>query len=75
LSPGKWCTSRCAEEASPRRDGYRVDLEKQFPHNVLRRITATVLTTIDATGWLSKYLEENDPELVRAMLQSFARRS
>jgi len=32
----------------------------------------TVPTTIDASAWLSKHLEENDPDLLRAMLKSFA---
>lgn len=32
----------------------------------------TVPTTIDAAAWLRKYLEEHDPDLVRAMVQSFA---
>ncbi len=32
----------------------------------------TVPTTIDASAWLSKYLEESDPDLLRAMLKSFA---
>ncbi|MGH9486170.1 MAG: IS256 family transposase, partial [Terriglobales bacterium] len=32
----------------------------------------TVPTTIDAGAWLRKYFEEHDPDLVRAMLQSFA---
>ena len=32
----------------------------------------TVPTTIDAAAWLSKYLEESDPDLLRAMLKSFA---
>ena len=47
---------------------------KQFPHNYLRRITVTVPSTIDAAGWLSKYLEgdEGDTDLARAMLQAFA---
>jgi putative transposase len=38
----------------------------------LRRITVTVPTTIDASAWLSKLLEENQPDLLRAMLKSFA---
>ena len=32
----------------------------------------TVPTTIDASTWLSKYLGENDPDLLRAMVKSFA---
>ena len=32
----------------------------------------TVPTTIDASAWLSKHLEENDPDLLRAMVKSFA---
>lgn len=32
----------------------------------------TVPTTIDAAAWLRKQLEEHDPDLMRAMLQSFA---
>jgi putative transposase len=32
----------------------------------------TVPTTIDASAWLSKYLEENDPDLLRAMVKTFA---
>jgi putative transposase len=40
--------------------------------NDLRRITVTVPTTIDASAWLSKLLEENQPDLLRAMLKSFA---
>jgi len=40
----------------------------------LRRITVTVPTTIDASVWLSKYLEgaDGDGDLARAMLQAFA---
>jgi putative transposase len=40
----------------------------------LRRITVTVPTTIDASVWLSKYLEgaDGDTDLARAMLQAFA---
>jgi putative transposase len=40
----------------------------------LRRITVTVPTTIDASAWLSKYLEgaDGDTDLTRAMLQAFA---
>jgi putative transposase len=40
----------------------------------LRRITVTVPTTIDASVWLSKYLEgaDGDTDLTRAMLQAFA---
>jgi hypothetical protein len=40
----------------------------------LRRITVTVPTTIDASVWLSKYLEgaDGDSDLARAMLQAFA---
>jgi transposase-like protein len=40
--------------------------------NDLRRITVTVPTTIDASAWLSKLLEENQPDLLRAMLKTFA---
>ena len=32
----------------------------------------TVPTTIDASAWLSKLLEEDQPDLLRAMLKSFA---
>jgi len=32
----------------------------------------TVPTTIDASAWLSKYLEDQDPDLLRAMLKAFA---
>ena len=32
LSPNEWCKSGWAER-SPRRDGHRVNLKKQFPHN------------------------------------------
>ena len=32
----------------------------------------TVPTTIDASAWLRKHLEENDPDLLRAMLKAFA---
>lgn len=32
----------------------------------------TVPTTIDASAWLRKYIEEHDPDLVRAMLKAFA---
>jgi putative transposase len=32
----------------------------------------TVPTTIDASAWLSKHLEENDPDLLRAMVKAFA---
>jgi putative transposase len=38
----------------------------------LRRITVTVPTTIDASAWLSKHLEEGAPDLLRAMLKAFA---
>jgi putative transposase len=38
----------------------------------LRRITVTVPTTIDASAWLRKHLEESDPDLLRAMLKTFA---
>jgi transposase-like protein len=38
----------------------------------LRRITVTVPTTIDASAWLRKHLEEGDPDLLRAMLKTFA---
>jgi putative transposase len=32
----------------------------------------TVPTTIDAAGWLSKHIESGDPDLLRAMLKTFA---
>jgi putative transposase len=32
----------------------------------------TVPTTIDASAWLSKHLESEDPDLLRAMLKAFA---
>ena len=32
----------------------------------------TVPTTIDAGAWLSKHLESDDPDLLRAMLKAFA---
>jgi transposase-like protein len=65
---------RVSWEGSPSVDGHRVSLLEQFPHDSLRRITMTVATTIDAAGWLGKYLEvgDVDTDLPRAMLQAFA---
>ncbi len=45
-----------------------------FHTDHLRRITMTVASTIDAAGWLGKYLENGDvdSDLPRAMLGAFA---